>query len=293
MADFARGEAWLLAMGRPLDLALWRYETSGDPEPVLAALRSYVNADGGFGHGLEPDVRLEASSVIATTVALQVLSRCGAAASHPLVAGALRYLSETYDASARAWPIVPAIVSEAPHAPWWGYRPAVECPLNPKAEILGYLYRWHGFFTEDQRAALTADVLELVIAADELEMHDLLVIERMLHTPGFPMAQHQEAVAHFYMLARTAVAAEPAAWQDYGLTPLGLVKDPRHPLANEISGLSANLTYLSEEQEADGSWSPTWSWYGHHEDEWPNAERDIRSMVTAEALCLLRRFDRG
>jgi hypothetical protein len=34
----------------------------GDPEPALAALRAYRNPDGGYGHGLEPDLRSRSRS---------------------------------------------------------------------------------------------------------------------------------------------------------------------------------------------------------------------------------------
>ena len=45
----------------------------GRPRLCSANSRFFQNDDGGFGHGLEPDLRLAGSSVIVTTVALQHL----------------------------------------------------------------------------------------------------------------------------------------------------------------------------------------------------------------------------
>ena len=52
----ARG--FMAGHGRVLDRR--RFELlldDGDPEPVLDALAAYRNPDGGYGHGLEPDLR--------------------------------------------------------------------------------------------------------------------------------------------------------------------------------------------------------------------------------------------
>ena len=57
---------------RPLEQQLYRYHfDGGTAAEVITELARFQNADGGFGHGLEPDLRLAGSSVIATTVALQ------------------------------------------------------------------------------------------------------------------------------------------------------------------------------------------------------------------------------
>ena len=45
--------------------------------PVLAALAAYRNADGGYGHALEPDARGPTSETTATLHALEVLEELG------------------------------------------------------------------------------------------------------------------------------------------------------------------------------------------------------------------------
>src|SRR3954454_24412367 len=53
----------------------------GPAGAVLEALRGYRNADGGFGHALEPDLRCPASQPAPTLHALGVLDEAGAADS--------------------------------------------------------------------------------------------------------------------------------------------------------------------------------------------------------------------
>ena len=292
MSDHQAAERWLKNHGRPIDKALLDFEKNGDSTPILDALSPYRNSDGGFGHALEPDIRLDQSSVIATTVALQLLNRCQADDALSLVQGAMTYMRSNYNAAAKTWAIVPPAVVEAAHAPWWEPKELSEYLLNPRAEIVGYMYQWPGYFADDLRNELTNDVFELVCAADSMEMHDLLVVERMVHTRAFPRVKYKDAVERFYALAESTISTDPAEWSEYGLTPLTVIKDPHNPLAARLKKpVLENLKYLSRIQQADGSWAPRWSWFGHYEDEWPEAERDIRSMITADSLCLLRRFE--
>ena len=74
-AAFQRAKTFVKEQGRDLDRRLLSYYFEGGSDvSVLAALAVYQNDDGGFGHGLEPDLRTPASSVIATTVAFQNFS---------------------------------------------------------------------------------------------------------------------------------------------------------------------------------------------------------------------------
>src|SRR3712207_6265951 len=110
---------FLFTRARPLEQALYAYHfEQSAPEDVYGRLASFQNADGGFGHGLEPDHRVDASTPLATPVALQILRALKAPAGHPLVRGAMRYLLESYDHERQRWPIVPPETATAPHAPW-------------------------------------------------------------------------------------------------------------------------------------------------------------------------------
>src|SRR6266568_4427233 len=55
-----------------------RLFAGGDAGPVRDAVAAYRNADGGFGHGLEPDGRCPASQPAAIEQALSILDQAGA-----------------------------------------------------------------------------------------------------------------------------------------------------------------------------------------------------------------------
>lgn len=74
--SYMHPKPYLEQYARKLDLYLYEYLFEGaDSAPVLKELSVYQNADGGFGHALEADLRLPNSSALATTIALQYLSR--------------------------------------------------------------------------------------------------------------------------------------------------------------------------------------------------------------------------
>ncbi len=96
---------YIKAQGRPLERALYAYHfEGGSAAAVMDELRSFQNKDSGFGHALEPDLRLNDSSVIATTVALQRMLETHVPSDHPLVESACKYLRDTYNAVPRTFP---------------------------------------------------------------------------------------------------------------------------------------------------------------------------------------------
>ena len=188
-----RARSFVMEQGRPLEQALFRYHFEDGPaEAVLGELARFQNDDGGFGHGLEPDLRLAGSSVIVTTVALQHLRVLGAGEDNFLVQGAMRYLMATYDSALEVWPIIPSSVDEAPHAPWWAYDDQLAerwhgFKANPRAEIVGYLFEYPNL----SPASLGKDLGEAVALyletfAEKVETHDLLCYVRLVQTPALP-----------------------------------------------------------------------------------------------------------
>lgn len=143
---FERARQFVDSKARPLDRALCALALDGgDGAAVMSALAAYQRADGGLGHALEPDFRLQASSVLATTVGPQYAAAVGADGSHPVVAKALAYLVSSWNEAARRWPAVPPSVNTAPHAPWRHVDEATgRCSVegtwaNPSAEVVAYL----------------------------------------------------------------------------------------------------------------------------------------------------------
>jgi hypothetical protein len=87
-------------------------------EPVLAALRAYRNADGGFGHALEPDIRASASEPSATLRALEVLAEVRAL-DDPMVREAAAWVASIAEPDGGVAFSLPTSAAE-PRAPYLG-----------------------------------------------------------------------------------------------------------------------------------------------------------------------------
>jgi hypothetical protein len=298
--SFARARAFLLEHARPLEQALYRYFfEAGALDDVYGALSAHQNGDGGFGHGLEPDLQSAHSSALATTTALQILCDVDAPLDHPLWTGALDYLLATYDPARQCWPIIPPAANDAPHAPWWtvdgqlgdrfgGYL------LNPRAEILGYLYQQSTRVPPGFLENVTKSVLaHLAAQPDALEQHDLLCCVRLAARPGLPEAVRQELMLRLERSIACTVAVDPHMWTQYTLQPLAVAPSPGALFAGQLAdALQANLDALITLQGDDGAWSPTWSWFGAFADAWPAAEQAWKGVLTLAALRQLNGFGR-
>lgn len=295
-----QASAFIFTSARPLEQALCSYYfRAGKAEEVYAQLARFQNADGGFGHALEPDLRLPDSSAIATTVGLQLLRELEAPETHPLVGGTIGYLLDTYDAERERWPIIPATAKESPRAPWWHYDDDLpnrfgQFLANPRAEIAGYLYDYAGLVPGELLHTLTQAVIaHLDSLPDDMEMHDLLCYARLAETRTLP----EDARAHILQKLRPAVdhvvAREPSDLEHYGLAPLTIAPSPDSPFAAMLAeAINWNLDYVIEHQQADGAWWPNWSWGDAFPEAWPTAEREWKGVITVGMLRRLQLFGR-
>lgn len=295
-----RAAAYLCEQARPLERSLFAYHFRGGPaKDVYTQLGEYQNRDGGFGRALEPDLRLEASSVVATTVGLQVLRELEASEDHPLVRGAVRYLLDTYDPEGQVWPIIPSTANEAPHAPWWVYDE--ELPqrwggflANPRAEIVGYLYDYAGLVPDELRENLSAGVLEhLEAQADAIGMHEVLCHLRLVETKALPEGVRSSILRPLRRAVGRVVSREPSDWGGYGLKPLAVAAAPDSPFADLLAReIELQLYYEIEHQQGDGSWEPNWSWGEAYPAAWEQARREWKGVLTLRTLLALRSFGR-
>ena len=127
-----------------------------------------------------------------------------------------------------------------------------------------------------------------------MEMHDLLCFVDLLETNGLPREHYESILDKLKRAIPHSVALDPAEWDGYGLRPIQVVYHPGSPLAEAIDPavIDADLDYQIEKQEADGSWSPNWSWDFVDAGAWAEAEREWRGILTLRTLMTLRAYDR-
>jgi len=283
---FDHGRAFVEASGRPLERArLRRRLGQATAGAVVAALVPYQNSDGGFGHGLEPDLATPASSAIATSTAFQALREAGVGADEPMVRRGLAWLEGAFDWTGGVWPIIGPDVDLAPHAFWWDWSPDLAerwngFRFNPSIELLGALYAW--------RPAASARLIERAEQAllEDLEAgrapvgaYDIKCGLRLVRTEAAPAPVKAGVEA---ALRETIGRLDP---DDEHAPALELAPAPGEPLAELMAGrIDAAFERLLSTQEADGSWRPFWDWSAVDAAAWAAAERDWRGVLTRQAL---------
>lgn len=292
----ARARHFLQDHARSLEQALVAFRLDGAPaEPVLEALVAFQNADGGFGHGLEPDLRSPSSCPFTTSVAFQVLRELAIPGDHPVARRGLSYLHDSFDPATASWPVTPADVGDHPHAPWW--RPEAAAPsaenLNPRAELLGVYLEHREHVDAGQLAAVEAAVRELLAGDDPIEFHALLCVRRLAETPGIDPAWREDLVARLQAAAEPSLGRDREAWAGYGLRPTDVAPTPDGLLGEAFGEVAvAYCDYLLETQEADGSWAPAWTWEADYPDAWKVAEREWRGILTERNLQALAAYEK-
>lgn len=288
-----RAVDFIQANGTNLHRELFYYHfAAGSRANVLAALSHYRNADGGFGHGLEADLRTRNSSVVATTVALQIIDEVGAVHT-PMARDAIGYLADNYVHD--NWPLIGEDCNDAPHAPWWQYDPdwarRGKFLPNPAVEILSYLITWCAM-GKSTRLDLWNRAVDH-IASNTLEMHELLCYLRLYDNAKLPAAHKQALLPHLLAQAWQLVKVDPVDWEEYVLTPVSVVLHPGSPLLGFFGdALDCDFDYRIAKQSEDGSWSPAWSWGNAWPEAWRQAEVEIKAMLTLKFLRQLQRFGR-
>jgi hypothetical protein len=293
-ARFAAAEAFVREAGRPLDAALLALTLRrGSPDRVLAALVTFQNADGGFGHGLEPDMTSPASSAIATSIGLRVLARLETPARRPTVVAAIEWLAGALDPEAGVWPIVGQDVELGPHAPWWTWSDELAAGwngfrFNPTAEILAHLYRFRDLAPA---ALLTCAEAGLRYSLAETPLienaYDLKCAIRLAESDGLP----PDLARTLDGLLRRSIAAHDAA--DEHASPFDAAPTPASPFADLVDGqIEPALASLIAAQAEDGGWTPFWDWGFVDAKAWAKAKADWRGQLTREALEVLLAFGR-
>lgn len=300
-AQQAKARAYLHTHARPVEAALYAYLFEGaSNEAIITALVSYQNPDGGFGHGFEPDFRLDASSALCTTLALQTLTTAQVPTTAPLVRKAMRYFRQSYDATLSGWPLIPRHDNTAPRAPWWNdtdeaLKNCDDSRVNPRAEILGYFLRYEEGDSPQWLRPLLQDVIDYLATQPVAKLHDeeLSCAMRLVASPNLPEAQRATLLSTLLPIAEQKVQRTPDTWTDYGLQPYQIATSPTSPFLPVVADvIEANLDYLIAQQDEAGAWPVTWSWFGQYPDIWPTAEREWKGMLTLRILDALRNFGR-
>ncbi|MGB8346180.1 MAG: hypothetical protein WCD86_14950 [Ktedonobacteraceae bacterium] len=248
----------------------------GAKEPVLAALRAYQNADGGFGNALEPDKRCPSSQPQDIEFALHILDTIDAM-HDPLVTRACDYLV-TITTPEGGVPFALPSVNAYPHAPWWTVDDNPPPSLNPTAAIAGLLLK-HGIrhpWIETASAFCWRQIAET--STDEF--HTLIpVITFLEHVSDRERAERELQRIVTRISQPGVIELNPDA-QGYVQKPLDWAPTPqsycRRLFTDDV--IQAHLAALANRQQSDGGWPITWDALS------PAVETEWRGWTTIAAL---------
>ena len=268
-ASFERARELVYRSGRVLERRLFaRLFEDGDADGVFAAVLAYQNADGGFGHGLEPDKLAPESQPLDVQTALARLHDAGA--REPEIALRAADWLDTVADERGLVPIVLPSVTEYPHANHWEggvFPPAVNCTIG----IAGYMHELGIEHPWLARATETCtEELRRKLPEDAHAFHDALPFVRF--APGG--RELEDRLAEGLPNARW-FRADPQD-ESYGLPP---TQFPRAWFDGAL--YDAHLDRLESEQDEEGGWPITWEPPG------PGSYHAWRAIFMIEALKVL------
>ncbi len=299
--SITKARNFIYSFARPLERALYEYHFEcGDANTVLGELTLFQNDDGGFGHALEPDFRLPASSVLATSIALQVLREINAPPENMLVRKAIMYLLRQYDPDRNAWHNVPTQVNDYPHAPWWHFKPehgltySEKFQANAGAEIIGHFWHYHTLIDPILLATFTDMAMEcLHMLSDEMEMHDILCYLWLVEARHFPEHLSKEVLEKLKKTVLLVVEIDTQKWSDYCAKPLWFAPFSHSPLAGVLHDeIQKQIDYELTQQQKDGAWLPFWSWNNSFTSEWEQAKQEWKGIITLKMFRSLRSYQK-
>jgi len=284
--DFDAAADFLTASARVLDRRVFeRLFSGGAARPVRDAVAAYRNADGGFGHALEPDCRTAASQPAAVEMALRIMDLADAW-DERLVRGAVDWLAVIAPAEGGAAFVEPS-VSEGPHAPWWVPAEGHPASLIQTGQIAAMLYAreiahpWLDGATRVMWSGIEKLTEPNAAGPNGYEMFGVLAF--LEHVPDRKRAEDAFGRVGPLLLSSGLVALDPGAeGETFG--PLAFA-----PLPGSIARrlfdaptIEAHLDHLAGAQRDDGGWMFNFlSWS-------PAAEADWRGFITVDALRVLR-----
>jgi hypothetical protein len=260
----------------------------GDAQAALDALRAFRNEDGGYGHGLEPDLRAPESQPAAALHAFEVFAEAAPVTS-PDAAGLCDWL-DAVAASDGGLPFALPVADPSATAPFWANADPQTFSLQITAIVAANANRVAAHDPAVARhpwlARATGRCLEAIDALEEAPPAYVLAFAvRLLD------AVHDRVPAAPALLERLS-AYIPADGRipvtgglpDEALHPLDLAPEPGRPARAILddAAIAADLERLAAEQKDDGGWSVDFKSYS------PAAALEWRGYMTVRALTVLR-----
>lgn len=288
--DVPAAVAFVTTHGRLLDRRRLDVVLGGDDrDGLLAALEGYRNADGGYGWGLEPDLRCVESQPAGAMHAFEVLAEAA-----PRTTPRAVELCDWLAANSRpdgGLPFALAYADAAGCAPWWRDPDTTTSSLQTTAQVAAnaHLVARHDRAVADHPwlARSTRWCLGAIASLDaEPHAYELLFAVRFLDAVA-PL--EPDAGPLLDRLARyvpaDGIVPVAGGTETEALRPLDLARSPgaaaRRLFADHV--VAAELRRLAAAQQPDGGWTVAFV------SSSPAAALEWRAYATVGAVAVLRR----
>jgi hypothetical protein len=276
--------------GRVLDRR--RFELlidGGDPAAVLAALDGYRNRDGGYGWGLEPDLRSPESQPSAAMHALEVLAEV-APVTTPRSTELCDWLGAT-SLPDGGLPFACSLTDEAGCAPWWRNPDVSTSSLQVTAQVAANAHhvakhdaavRTHPWLRRATEWCLAViDSIRTKPFAYEL-LFAVRFLDAVADLEPDALGLLDKLAAY---IPADGVVPVAGGVEGEALGALDFATRPGGPVREMFEGgiLERELGRLTDAQQPDGGWTVTFASVS------PAAALEWRAYATVEALIRLRR----
>lgn len=287
--DLAATSAFLTSHARTLDRRRFAVLTGTDePAGALAALDAYRNPDGGYGWGLEPDLRSVTSQPAAALHALEVFAEVGPTIS-PHAARLCDWLA-TVTLPEGALPFALPVTDPHGCAPFWASADPTEPSLQISAIVAAHAHRVAAHDPEVAAHPWLATVTDYCLAAiDALRErpHALVLVHAVRFLDAASRTRPEAAELLDRLRAHVpddGVLHVAGGAEDESMRALDFAPWPDTParrlFAPEV--IDAELRRLVRQQQDDGGWRVDFDSYS------PAAAMEWRGYATVRAVALLR-----
>ncbi len=292
MADLNAARDFMAGGARNLDRRRFGVVVDGDPPgAALTALATYRNPDGGFGWGLEPDLRSASSQPGPALHAFEVFEDILPATSRAAVE-LCDWLGSVTLADG-SLPFALPIDDPAGSAPFW-----VEAdPKRPSLQITSIVAgNAHLVAAGDEAVAshewlgrATAYCLDAIAALDQPEAMVLAFCVRFLDAVAERDSRAEELLAKLGRhIPESGIVSVASGLPDEAMRPLDFTPMPDRPSRELFKPdvVDADLDRLDAAQQEDGGWEVDFASYS------PAGALEWRGHATVRAATILKRNGR-
>jgi hypothetical protein len=290
--DLCAASAFMTTHARLLDRQRFRLLLGeSGPDGVLAALEAYRNADGGYGWGLEPDLRAAESQPGGALHAFEAFAEVAPATS-PRAAELCDWLAAASLADG-GLPFALPIADAAGCAPFWAEADATVSSLHITSAVVAMAHRVAAHDPAVARHPWLADATryclgEIARLDEPRSALELLYVLGFLDVLAGSGGGEPDAAAHLERMA----AAIPASGElpveggaaDEKVRPLDVAPRPDRPVRRHLrpEAVAADLDRLAAGQADHGGWEVDYAAWS------PAAALEWNGYATVRAVAVLR-----